>query len=186
MSDRLRGESASPADLQNTGSTIEEGTDPPGAETTGTLATASPSSHPPGRKKGTGGKKGTALQKQSGPATTTSGGPGTAPASSSTPTGDQEERVDGDTATKELGAEGLTEPIAPKGPSTTRQSRRQPEATQSLAQPDQDGNFPSQRGATQATEGCGPAPSGLIAPEMIGRIMTGRNNRKPIKCDPSA
>lgn len=186
MSDRLRGKSASPADVQNTGSTVEEGTNPPGADTTGTPATASPSGHQPSRKKGTAGKKGTALPKQSGPATATSAGPGATPAPSNTPTGDQEQGLGGGITTGDVDAEESTETQAIRGVSTTGQPRGQPDATQPMTQPDQEGSLPAQRGATHATEECETAPPELIAPEIIGRNVTGRHNRKPTQCCPCA
>lgn len=155
MSDRLRGESASPADIQGSEGTLEDRTNPPEVSTP---AAASPLSHQPSRKKGTGGKRGAALPKQSGPVTTT---PGETEANPTLLTAQAD---------------------AP----TARERGDQPDAIQPSVETDRDGDVPSQRETTQATAENEATPPDLIAPEVIGRTPSGEDTRKPLSYDSPA
>lgn len=188
MSGRLRGGSASPADAQGNDGNLDEGSNTPGAGTPNTTTAASPSSQQPSRKKNTGGKKGATVSRQGAPGGPESVNTGTTTAplttgTQSTSTADTQEN--GVSSQPRREGEGMTEPtdLQPdmsREASATRQSRSQPETTQSTAHTDSAGDLKGRGDTAHLSRGGEETPRNLIAPEVIGRAPTGGETRKPL------
>lgn len=158
-SDRLRGDSASPPDTQNTDNTIEEGQ--PGAGGVDTQPAASPAAPSQGRKKGGGGKRSRTASK-AGAAETTS-----APEVRLTTTR-EETTPRGPVKTKATGTGDIqTRPEAGDSAVATRKT-----ATEISTAPEGGNHEAGDRAMSGLTR------DDLIAPETFDRTTTGRDIRE--------
>lgn len=180
MSERLRGDSASPADTQANEEVGEDGSNPQGAGGHSVGTTASTLHHPQVRKKGTGGRRGLTTSRQS--------AAGTAP-SDEAEAAHTQATPDEDTTTGNgielapavgaTSAPTATQAEATEELSASPPSAGNPDATQPLTQASQGNNVPAnQIGAHTAGE-TEEATRSFIAPEIIGRALSGGGNCKP-------
>lgn len=179
MSERLRGESATPTDTQTNENTLEDETNAIRTGTGGTAQAESPANHPQGRKKAPGGKKTSAMPRTSGTTAIESASLMRESVSNNAPSRELTSRDEGE-QTQESNATPRSvgqEAQSALGMTSTIERAGAPDTTQAQDLPGREISVPS---PTANTAGAVETPSSsLIAPEMIGRIMSGNKTRKP-------
>lgn len=176
MSDRLRGESASPADTQTNEGVVEEGPNTLGIAENNVGTAASSPAHQQVRKKGAGGRRGAGMSRQG-----TSGPPVPDGANTTstqvTQAGDETTEKDGETL-PELGdipESTATQPVITADESESGLRRNHPDGAQTSNQPEKDTGRSAQDSDAPPTADAGD----LIAPEVIRRAITSVGTCKP-------
>lgn len=176
MSERLRGESASPADTQTNEGAVEEGPNPLGSSENNVGTAASLTATQQVRRKGTSGRRGVGTSRlgMSGP---TASEDANTTSTQDTQAGDETAEKDGEISPESGGIPDPTarQPAATADESAHERGRIQLDSTQLSNSPGQDAGMPARDSDAQPTAGV----ENFIAPEVIGRMTAGGGTCKP-------